>query len=206
MPSALQVRLLRVLQEQRIRPVGAGEPVDVDVRIISATRRDLEAAMERGDFREDLYYRLNVVSLQLPSRNAARILPARQSLPARTRGRCGKDLRGFADDALERLISAPWPGNVRQLYNAIRAGGHPLHRIHYPRRTCPQGATRRHPGPSRVCRRATGLRARLPGQAPADHPGQCHTGRTPGPAQPATEFYKLLNRHELNPGMFKAGR
>ncbi len=71
MPAPLQVKLLRVLQERKVRPLGSNRDIDIDVRIISATHRDLPKAMTRGEFREDLYYRLNVVSLKIPARRSA---------------------------------------------------------------------------------------------------------------------------------------
>ena len=121
MPPALQVKLLRVLQDRQVRPVGATAPIPVDVRIISATHRDLEAAMARGEFREDLYYRLNVVTLHLPT-----LGERREDIPllanhflARLAHKYDKRLNGFAPDALKALAAAPWPGNVRQLHNVV---------------------------------------------------------------------------------------
>jgi two-component system response regulator GlrR len=121
MPPALQVKLLRVLQEHAVRPVGSTQSIAVDVRIISATHRDLDAAMEAGQFREDLYYRLNVVTLQLPPLSARR-----EDIPLlanhflhRLSTKYGKRLSGFAPEALKALTTAPWPGNVRQLFNVV---------------------------------------------------------------------------------------
>ncbi len=121
MPPALQVKLLRVLQERSVRPLGASQPVPIDVRILSATHRDLEAAMGEGQFREDLYYRLNVVTLSLPT-----LAERREDIPllanhflAKLAAKYGKKLNGFAPDALRLLSTAPWPGNVRQLYNVV---------------------------------------------------------------------------------------
>ncbi|MFB1028270.1 MAG: sigma 54-interacting transcriptional regulator, partial [Thauera sp.] len=110
MPPALQVKLLRVLQERAVRPVGATRAQAVDLRIVSATHRDLDAALAAGQFREDLYYRINVVSLQL--------LLAEHFL-RRLADKYAKRLTGFAPDALETLATAPWPGNVRQLHNVV---------------------------------------------------------------------------------------
>ncbi|NUU04524.1 sigma 54-interacting transcriptional regulator [Herbaspirillum robiniae] len=121
MPLPLQVKLLRVLQEKTVRQVGANQPGDVDVRIISATHRDLEAAMTEGQFREDLYYRLNVVTLHLPSLEERRediALLANHFLKG-IAAKYAKRLTGFAPDALELLSLAHWPGNVRQLYNVV---------------------------------------------------------------------------------------
>ena len=121
MPLALQVKLLRVLQERAVRPVGASQATPVDVRIISATHRDLEAAMAAGLFREDLYYRLNVVTLSLPA-----LAERREDIPLLANhflhtlaAKYGKRLSGFSPEALKALAAAPWPGNVRQLYNVV---------------------------------------------------------------------------------------
>jgi two-component system response regulator GlrR len=121
MPVALQVKLLRVLQERQVRPVGSTQSFDVDVRVISATHRNLEAEMAAGNFREDLFYRLNVVALQLPPLTERREdvpLLANHFLGA-IAGKYKKSINGFAPDAMELLVSAAWPGNVRQLYNVV---------------------------------------------------------------------------------------
>jgi two-component system response regulator GlrR len=121
MPLPLQVKLLRVLQERTVRPVGASQVLPVDVRILSATHRDLDLAMAEGQFREDLYYRLNVVSLTLPT-----LAERREDIPllaqhflAKLAGKYGKRVNGFAPDALTALATASWPGNVRQLHNVV---------------------------------------------------------------------------------------
>jgi len=121
MPPALQVKLLRVLQERSVRPVGASESIPVDVRILSATHRDLDAAMAEGQFREDLFYRLNVVALTLPP-----LGERREDIPllanhflSKLGEKYGKPLNGFAPDALKALATALWPGNVRQLHNVV---------------------------------------------------------------------------------------
>lgn len=121
MPLALQVKLLRVLQERAVRPVGASRPEPIDVRILSATHRDLDAALESGEFREDLYYRLNVVTLSLPTLDQRREdipLLARHFLDILA-SKYKKTLHGFAPEALEALSTAAWPGNVRQLQNVV---------------------------------------------------------------------------------------
>lgn len=121
MPLALQVKLLRVLQERTVRQVGANEALPVDVRILSATHRDLDVAMADGSFREDLYYRLNVVTLTLPvlaERREDIALLANHFLQL-IAAKYQKRLNGFAPDALELLMMAAWPGNVRQLYNVV---------------------------------------------------------------------------------------
>lgn len=118
---AFQVKLLRVLQEGEVRPVGAARPVPVDVRIIAATHRNLEQRVREGQFREDLYYRLNVVTLHLPT-----LAERREDIPllanhflAQLAAKYGKRSSGFAPEALKALTMASWPGNVRQLYNVV---------------------------------------------------------------------------------------
>ena len=121
MPPALQVKLLRVLQERAVRPLGSSQSIPVDVRIISATHRDLEAAMAEGQFREDLYYRLNVVTLALPTLGERRedIALLANHFLNRLAAKYGKRLSGFAPEALKALTTATWPGNVRQLFNVV---------------------------------------------------------------------------------------
>ena len=121
MPVALQVKLLRVLQERMVRPVGASHTVPVDVRILSATHRDLDLAIIDGSFRKDLYYRLNVVSLSLPT-----LAERREDIPllaahflSRLALKYGRKVNGFAPDAMKALTTASWPGNVRQLHNVV---------------------------------------------------------------------------------------
>ncbi|SFU97958.1 two component, sigma54 specific, transcriptional regulator, Fis family [Polaromonas sp. YR568] len=121
MPPALQVKLLRVLQERVVRPLGSSQSIPVDVRIISATHRDLDAAMAEGQFRADLYYRLNVVTLTLPP-----LSERREDIPLlanhfllKLAAKYDKRLSGFAPEALKALTTAAWPGNVRQLYNVV---------------------------------------------------------------------------------------
>lgn len=121
MPLSLQVKLLRVLQERKVRPLGSNRDVDIDVRILSATHRHLPKAMERGEFREDLFYRLNVVSLKIPALNErAEDIPLLASQLLRQSADKHKPfVRSFSTEAMKRLISASWPGNVRQLVNVI---------------------------------------------------------------------------------------
>ncbi|MCS3432004.1 two-component system response regulator GlrR [Klebsiella sp. BIGb0407] len=121
MPLSLQVKLLRVLQERKVRPLGSNRDVDIDVRILSATHRNLPKAMERGEFREDLFYRLNVVSLKIPALNErAEDIPLLASQLLRQSADKHKPfVRSFSTEAMKRLISASWPGNVRQLVNVI---------------------------------------------------------------------------------------
>lgn len=121
MPMTLQVKLLRALQERQIRPVGSAKHVDIDVRIISATHKDLHKEMEEGSFREDLYYRLNVVNLQLPSlKDRSEDIPLlARALLQQSGHRHGVNVTQFSDDAMQSLVKSEWPGNVRQLVNVV---------------------------------------------------------------------------------------
>jgi two-component system, NtrC family, response regulator GlrR len=121
MPLALQVKLLRVLETREVRPIGATRSVSIDVRIISATHRDLAREKEAGTFREDLYYRLNVVSLRLPSldERPEDVPLLAEHFLKKLAPRYGRDNAAFAPEALELLVKAKWPGNVRQLYNVV---------------------------------------------------------------------------------------
>ncbi|PTR16631.1 two component Fis family sigma54 specific transcriptional regulator [Nitrosospira sp. Nsp2] len=121
MPLLLQVKLLRVLQERQVRPVGSTQAMTVDVRIISATHRDLKAEIAATTFREDLYYRLDVVALTIPA-----LSQRREDIPLLTNyflstfsEKYNKNINGFAPEAMEMLVSASWPGNVRQLMNVV---------------------------------------------------------------------------------------
>ncbi len=121
-PLPLQVKLLRALQERRIRPIGSTEAVSVDVRIITATNRDLEQGMLDGVFREDLFYRLNVVNIHLPSLSErVEDIPLLANHFLRETGAYQMgNVTSFAPAAMDVLIGAPWPGNVRQLENVVQ--------------------------------------------------------------------------------------
>jgi sigma-54 dependent transcriptional regulator len=121
MPVGLQAKLLRVLQEQEVRPLGALEGRKVDVRVIAATHCNLEERIEAGQFREDLYYRLSVFPIELPAlRERAEDIPALlQHFLGQSRQRFGKRVRGFAPAALDLMIAYRFPGNVRELKNAV---------------------------------------------------------------------------------------
>jgi two-component system nitrogen regulation response regulator GlnG len=120
MPLDLQTKLLRALQERTIERVGGNESIRIDVRVLAATNRDLDALMKEGKFREDLYYRLNVVTLNLPPlRERRRDIPLLvDHFLAKYRGDLGE--RGVAPDALNRLVGHGWPGNVRELENVVQ--------------------------------------------------------------------------------------
>jgi two-component system response regulator PilR (NtrC family) len=121
LPLSLQVKLLRVLQEKRVRPVGGAAEVPIDVRVLAATNRDIEADVEAGKFRQDLYYRLNVIRVELPPlRERPGDVPRLAEQFVRTYAReMGKDVRGFTADALRALDAYAFPGNVRELENMM---------------------------------------------------------------------------------------
>jgi two-component system response regulator HydG len=121
MPQSLQVKLLRALQDRVIRPVGGNEEVKVDLRLISATNRDLPAFVRQGKFREDLYYRLAVIPIRIPSlRERPEDIPllAEHFLKRAATG-MGKEIEGFDPEALKWLLEHNWPGNVRELENVV---------------------------------------------------------------------------------------
>ena len=120
MPAALQVKLLRVLQSGEVRRLGATQAATIDVRVIAATNGDLAALISEGKFREDLFYRLNVIQVGLPPlRDRREDIPAlAEHFLGRFAGKLGRTLR-LSAGALERLLRYPWPGNVRELENAI---------------------------------------------------------------------------------------
>src|SRR5262249_39668235 len=116
-----QIALLRVLQEREFERVGGGRPIRTDVRVIAASNRDLEEAVARGEFRSDLFYRLNVFPLELPA-----LRERREDVPLlveyfthRYARRMGKKIRGIDKSSLELLRSYDWPGNVRELQNVV---------------------------------------------------------------------------------------
>ncbi len=122
MPLVFQAKLLRVLEEREVRPVGSTQPQTVDVRVLSATHVDMEAAVAAGKVREDLYYRLNVVTLELPT-----LSQRREDIPLLANHflvnaiqRSHRNIKGFSQEAMELLITASWPGNIRQLLNVVQ--------------------------------------------------------------------------------------
>lgn len=121
MPLFLQVKLLRAIQERQVRPVGAVQTISVNTRIISATHRNLKTEISEGNFREDLYYRLDVVDLVIPPLSQRRediTLLANHFLQYFAE-KYERDINGFSPEAMHMLVSAPWPGNVRQLMNIV---------------------------------------------------------------------------------------
>jgi len=205
MPPALQVKLLRVLQERAVRPLGGSQSIAVDVRIISATHRDLDAAMEAGQFREDLYYRLNVVTLSLPPLSARRedIPLLANHFLQRLSTKYGKRLSGFAPEALKALTTASWPGNVRQLFNVVEQvcalSSSPLIPLALVQRALrvPSVEVQTYAEAKQRFERdyLVGLLKLTDGNV-ADAARLADRNRT--------EFYRLLQKHELTPGHFKA--
>ena len=120
-PPATQVKLLRVLQEREFERLGGTRTVKVDVRLVAATNRDLRAALEEGTFREDLYYRLNVVPIDIaPLRERKEDIPDLVNLfVARFTGESGKPVEGISQQAMQTLVNYHWPGNVRELQNIV---------------------------------------------------------------------------------------
>ena len=204
MPMRLQVKLLRVLQENQVRPVGSTDAIDVDVRVISATHHDLQELMSAGKFREDLYYRLNVVNIKIPTLNERRedipLLVANFLTRIAKEGE--QDRKVYAPEAVEMLVMAEWPGNVRQLYNVVRQNV--------------------------ALSRSPVISAELVQQSLGENAGkllsfsdarddftrnylsqilQITQGNVSQAARLAkrnrTDFYKLLSRHDLNPDQFK---
>jgi two-component system response regulator GlrR len=205
MPLPLQVKLLRALEERKIRPVGAHESFDVNVRVIAATHRKLEERIAAGEFREDLYYRLNVVKLHIPT-----LAERREDIPllansflARLTERYRRGSLAFSPDAMQLLVSAPWPGNVRQLLNVIEQAV-----ALAPTEVIPDSLVRQ------------ALDAGDTALTPLDEARRAFErdylvrilkitgGNVTKAARLAgrnrTEFYRLLERHSLEPGMFKA--
>ena len=205
MPMRLQVKLLRVLQENKVRPVGSAEARDVDARVISTTHRDLQKFMVHGRFREDLYYRLNVVNIRIPT-----LHQRREDIPLLvahflhlTSTEAEQERKVYAPEAVEMLVTAEWPGNIRQLYNVVHQNV--------------------------ALSRSPVMSAELVQQSLGEHAGkllsfsdardeftrnylsqilQITIGNVSQAARLAkrnrTDFYKLLARHDLNPEQFKA--
>ncbi len=204
MPVALQVNLLRVLQERKVRPLGSNRDIDIDVRIISATHRDLPKAMARGEFREDLFYRLNVVNLKIPplSERAEDIPLLANHLLRQSADRHKPFVRAFSTDAMKRLMAAKWPGNVRQLVNVIEQ--------------CVALTSSPVISDALVEQALEGENTALPTFVEARNQFELnylrkllqitkgnvtHAARMAG--RNRTEFYKLLSRHELDANDFK---
>ena len=207
MPLALQVKLLRALEARVVRPVGSNEALAADVRILSAIHRRLEERIASGEFREDLYYRLNVVKLAVPA-----LAERREDVPllanhflSRLAQRYGRPRLGFSPEAMELLVSAAWPGNVRQLLNVVEQA---------------VALTSTEMIPASLVRQA--LDAGDSELTPLDEARRAFErdylvrilkitgGNVTQAARLAgrnrTEFYRLLDRHALEPGMFKVAQ
>ncbi|WP_409519781.1 two-component system response regulator GlrR [Pantoea brenneri] len=204
MPQALQVKLLRVLQERKVRPVGSDHDMDIDVRIISATHRDLPKAMEKKEFREDLFYRLNVVNLKIPAlhQRTEDIPLLANHLLRQAAERHKPQIRSFSVDAMKRLMAASWPGNVRQLVNVVEQ--------------CVALSASPVISDALVAQALSGENSALPTFVEARNQFELnylrkllqmtkgnvtHAARLAG--RNRTEFYKLLSRHELDASDFK---
>ena len=118
----LQVQLLRALQERKIKPVGSNQEINVDIRVIAATNEDLKKAVENGDFREDLYHRLNEFSIQVPALRKRKddLMLFADHFLEKANEELERDVVGFSDEALELLHSYSWPGNLREMQNTIK--------------------------------------------------------------------------------------
>ncbi len=204
MPLALQVKLLRVLQERVVRPVGSNEALAVDVRVLSATHRDLELAMAEGQFRPDLYYRLNVVKLRLPPLSERRedIALLAQHFLQTLAERHRKPVRGFAPDALEALVTAPWPGNARQLYNVVEqvcvlatAALVPLAQVQRALQMPPAEVLSYQHAKQRFERDYLNQLLKLTSGHVAEAARLADRNRT--------EFYRLMQKHGLDPQLFR---
>ncbi len=194
----------QLLQERKVRPLGSNRDIDIDVRIISATHRDLPKAMARGEFREDLYYRLNVVSLKIPAlaERTEDIPLLANHLLRQSAQRHKPFVRAFSTDAMKRLMTASWPGNVRQLVNVIEQ--------------CVALTSSPVISDALVEQALEGENTALPTFAEARNQFELnylrkllqitkgnvtHAARMAG--RNRTEFYKLLSRHELDANDFK---
>lgn len=205
MPLPLQVKLLRALQERAIRPVGSNASVNIDVRIISATHRNLAEEMKSGRFREDLYYRINVVGLEIPALAARRedIALLANNFLNEIASKYRKKLNGFAPEALELLIAAPWPGNVRQLQNIVEQTVVLCTTPLIPA-SLVQKALQEDIGgivPFEIARKNF-ERNYLVKLLKATNGSVTQAARLA--QRNRTEFYKLLQRHQLTPALFKS--
>jgi len=204
MPMRLQVKLLRVLQEHQVRPVGSTKAIDIDVRVISATHRNLQEMMREGDFREDLYYRLNVVSMSLPALD-----DRREDIPLlvshflqEIAQEADQERKVYAPEAVELLVAAEWPGNIRQLFNVVRQNV-ALSRSPVISGELVQGSLGEHAGALASFSEARNEFTRNY----LSQILQITSGNVSQAARLAkrnrTDFYKLLARHDLNPDSFK---
>ncbi|OKY74947.1 MAG: two-component system response regulator GlrR [Desulfobulbaceae bacterium DB1] len=204
MPLSLQVKLLRVLQEKQVRSIGSPTAVDVDVRIISATHRKIEEEVRGKTFREDLFYRLNVVSLEIPPLHTRREdipLLAHYFIKKLTTQN-NREISGFSPAAMKLLMEAPWPGNVRQLQNVIEQT---VALSPTPLISESLLADALKDKPMKIVPFADARRQFE--QEYLVHLLQATRGNVTEAARQAkrnrTDFYKLLNRHHIVPSLFK---
>ena len=204
MPLPLQVKLLRVLEERAVRPVGATHSEPVDVRLLTATHRDLENALAEGQFREDLYYRIDVVTLTLPS-----LEERREDIPAlvahfirQIAEKYDKNISGIAPDAMAALAGASWPGNIRQLFNVVEQCCAlatttliTLPLVQRALRSPAMDALSYADAKQRFERNYLVQLLKLTDGNVADAARIADRNRT--------EFYRLLRKHELTPSMFR---
>jgi two-component system response regulator GlrR len=204
MPLSLQVKLLRALEDRVVRPVGSSDTIATDVRLISATHRRLEERIPTGQFRQDLYYRLNVVRLALPT-----LAERREDIPllaaqclARLGERYGRPHLALAPEATELLVTAPWPGNVRQLLNVLEQAVALAATDVIPASLVHQAldAGESAFAPLDEARRAF-ERDYLARILKITAGNVTQAARLAG--RNRTEFYRLLDRHALEPSMFK---
>ncbi|MCX8012836.1 MAG: sigma 54-interacting transcriptional regulator [Rectinema sp.] len=206
MPKAVQVKLLRVLQERCIRPVGGARDEPVDVRIISASHVDLEKAMAAGEFREDLYYRLNVVSFELPplSERIEDISLLAMHFLRELSDAYGDRVKGFSPEAMDFLVHAEWPGNIRQLRNVVEhclaLATTPLIPLTLVQRALKDDEPPA-PLPSLQEARDQFERDYLVRLLQMTQGNVAHAAKLA--KRNRTEFYRLLGRHGMNPGLFK---
>jgi two-component system response regulator GlrR len=205
MPLPLQAKLLRVLQERQVRPVGAIQSVDVDMRVISATHHSLEQRIADRQFREDLYYRLNVVALAVPAlaRRPEDVVPLALHFLKQVAVRYRKDVTSFAPEALEQLVAAPWPGNVRQLQNVVEqavalatSGMIPASLVQSALNDRSSTLTSLDEAKRTFERDYLVRILKISGGNVAQAAKLAQRNRT--------EFYKLLERHGLDPALFKS--
>lgn len=207
MPLSLQVKLLRVLQDLQVRPVGSTKSYPIDVRVISATHRNLEDAVKKGDFREDLYYRLKVVPIEIPN-----LADRRDDIPvliehflAESASRSKQKKKRFAPDAMEHLVSASWPGNIRQLMNVIDLCVTLCKTSTIPA-SLAKTALQDKPGPMQTLKEAKTAFERnyLISVLRVTSGHVANAARIAG--RNRTEFYKLLNQHNIDPTQFRTAK
>ncbi|MGC8466751.1 MAG: sigma-54-dependent transcriptional regulator [Acidithiobacillus sp.] len=206
LPLNLQVKLLRVLQEGTLRPVGSREEYRVDIRVISATHQDIYALTASGAFREDLYYRLHVIPLRVPSlaERPEDILLLAQHFLDREIARLGRPIQGFSPEALDKLICRPWPGNVRELENVVTLAAALTEKGWVAAEAIPDASRTggRSAFPPLQDAKAAFERSYLENLLRATDGNISRAARIAG--RHRTDLYKLMRKHELTPQEFKS--